>query len=59
MAQRGPHIQLKLSWDKRGIKAKRAHFPTGSREREMRRGKEENQASSKDLQSFVDRFSSG
>ena len=26
VALRGPHIQLKPSWDKRGIKAKRAHI---------------------------------
>ena len=26
VARRGPHIQLKLSWDKRGIMTKRAHF---------------------------------
>ena len=38
MARHGPHIQLKLNWDKRGIGAKRAHFPAGSCERE--RGEE-------------------
>ena len=41
VARRGPHIQLKLSWDKRGIRAKRAHFSywfTRERERERERG---------------------
>ena len=40
VARRGPHIQLKLSWDKRGIRAKRAHFSywfTRERERERER----------------------
>ena len=33
----GHTSNLSLSWDKRGIRAKRAHFPAGSREREEKR----------------------
>ena len=56
VARRGPHIQLKLSWDKRGIRANGAHFPAGSCERERRRGKEESQASFQDIWSSVGWF---
>ena len=60
VARRGPHIQLKLSWDKRGIRAKRAHFSYWfTREREREREREESQASFQDLWSSVGRFSSG
>ena len=59
MARRGPYIQLKLSWDKRGIMAKTTHFPTGSHEKERRREKQESQASFQDLRSSVGRFSLG
>ena len=60
MARHGPHIQLKLSWDKKGNegkkKKKKSSIPAGSRERERRRGKEESQASFQDLWSSVGRF---
>ena len=60
MARRGPHIQLKLSLDKRGIRVKIAHFSCWfTREREKSRGKEESQASFQDLWSYVGRFSLG
>ena len=49
---------LSLSWDKRGIRAKRAHFLVLI-VRGRRREKEESQASSHDIQSSVGRFSSG
>ena len=56
MARRGPYIQLKLSWDKRGIRAKTTHFPAGSHEKERIREKQESQASFQDIRSSVGRF---
>ena len=41
VARHGPHIQLKLGWDKRGIREKITHFPGFDRERT--REKEESQ----------------
>ena len=55
----GHTSNLNLSWDKRGIGAKRAHFPdlteSDRGEGRKRRAKD----SSQDLRSFVGRFSSG
>ena len=50
-----------LSWDKRGIKAERAHFPglTEREEREEKRERGEPKASFQDLRSSVGWFSSG
>ena len=55
----GHTSNLGLSWDKRGMRAKKSPFPGFDREREGRRGKEESQASSHDLWSSTGRFSSG
>ena len=55
----GHTSNLRLSWDKRGIREKRAHFLLFMRERDRRRGKEESQAFSHDLRSSEGWFSSG
>ena len=54
----GHTSNLSLSWDKRGIRAKRAHFP-GLIEREEKRERGELKASFQDIRSFVGQFSSG
>ena len=55
----GHTSNLSLSWDKRGIRAKSAHFLVGSCEGERRKGKEKSEASFHDLRSSVGRLSSG
>ena len=55
----GHASNLSLSWDKRGMRAKKSPFPGFNHERERRRGKEESQDSSRDVRSSMGRFSLG
>ena len=55
----GHTSNLSLSWDKRGMRAKKSPFPGFDCERERERGEEESQASSHNIRSSMGWFSSG